>query len=63
MDDETYFCNDTDGVKYRVLAKSKVVRLYLIATDVKVVWNYCHEHFKNKYYKSTTLLTQISKSI
>lgn len=40
-DDETFFCNDTDFVKYRVIAKLNKLALQFYAVDLKVVWSYC----------------------
>ncbi len=54
-DDEIFFCNDTDSVKYRIIAKSQVVTLYLFAPDIKTVWNYSNEHFKSRYYQCMPL--------
>lgn len=50
-DDEVFFCNDTDSVKYRIVARLQIVTLYLFAVDTKAIWDYCHEHFKSRYYQ------------
>lgn len=61
-DEEVFFCNDTDSVKYRTIAKCKHVVLLFYATDLKKIWDYCHEHFTKNHYKCKQSLTQFLKS-
>lgn len=53
-DEEILFSSDTDSVKYRLISRVKIVVLLLFAVDTKVIWNYCGDYFKNKYYKCTS---------
>lgn len=39
-DEETFFCNDTDTVRYRVEAKKNQLALYFYFTDLENVWKY-----------------------
>ena len=61
-DQELFFCNDTDTVKYKLLAKKNMLNLYFYFTDLENVWKYIENYFRATYYQSTSQFRQIFPS-
>jgi hypothetical protein len=56
-DEELFFCNDTDTVKYKLIAKKDRLTLYFYFVDLENVWRNIEAYFRATYYKSTLSIT------
>jgi hypothetical protein len=51
MEEEFIFCNDTDTVKYKILAKKDRFSLYIFFVDLEALWKYIEPYFRQHYYQ------------
>lgn len=49
-DEEIFYCNDTDTVKYQIVAKKNSFKLIFQIIDLKIIWTYIENYFKAQYY-------------
>jgi hypothetical protein len=52
-DEEICFCNDTDTVKYKLVAKKDKLSLFFYFVDLENVWANIEQYFRATYYKSS----------
>lgn len=53
-DEEIFFCNDTDSVRYKLAAKKDRLTLCFYFVDLENVWRYIEQYFRATYYRSIT---------
>ena len=50
--EETYFCSDTDTVKYKLISGKDKLKMHFYFVDLVNVWKYIEQHFRKNYYQS-----------
>jgi hypothetical protein len=56
-DDEIFYCNDTDAVKYQVIAKKDNFTLLFVVVDLENIWAFIEPYFRKVYYESKVIIS------